>query len=66
MNMPSDNISYITMYVIAMYIIVQCMLINGDMDTVISSIHGDSGRYHFVYVYTQQFPEEENFYFYFP
>ena len=36
MNMPSDNISYITMYVIAVYIIVQYILINGDIDTEIS------------------------------
>ena len=36
MNMPSDNISYIDMYVIAVYIIVQSILINGDIDTVIS------------------------------
>ena len=36
MNMPSDNISYIAMYVISGYIIVQYILINGDIDTVIS------------------------------
>ena len=36
MNMPSDNISYIAMHVIAVYIIVQYILINGDIDTVIS------------------------------
>ena len=36
MNMPSDNISYIAMYVIAVYIIVQYILRNGNIDTVIS------------------------------
>ena len=36
MNKPCDNISYITMYVIAVYIIVQYILINGNIDTVIS------------------------------
>ena len=36
MNMPSNNISYIAMYVIAVYTIVQYILINGDIDTVIS------------------------------
>ena len=36
--MPSDNISYIAMYVIAVYIVVQYILINNNRDAVISVV----------------------------
>ena len=52
MNMPSDNISYIAMHVIAVYIIVQYILINGNIDTVISvytAIVANTALYMFIH-----------------
>ena len=65
MNMPSDNISYITMYVIAVYIIVQYILINGDIDTVISVYTAIAANIA-LYIYTQRFLKKKIFYFAFP
>ena len=69
MNMRSDNISYITMYVIAVYIIVQYILINGYINTVISVymaitanialymvIHGDFQKRKFLFCFSLKIP----------